>query len=215
MSEATTLPPEIEAKTRALDELRLAWESLLLAEVSGRVTDAHAHAWRALTDSSGRGSAAESPAAKLALKRLDELWSHLAGPSDMSLKGAIREHRVVALTEAFRRWHPLIPAEYRDRPDGRPTNDEVRQVRAAQIHGHDLRAVVGRPIEAAKTRLKVAIGKATRGGVVDDRPLADWARTAETSIGSVVRTALVDSTAYADQVAGTSLIHPDYIEGAA
>lgn len=206
------IPPEIQAKTRALDELRLAWESVILAEVRARLSDAHAHAWRALA------AGTSPPALGEALKRLDGLLSHLAGPSDMSLKGVLRKHREVALVEAVRRWHPLIPAEIRDRERPSPTNDEVRQTRAAKIHGYDLRAVLSRPIETAKNRLRIAVEKASRiatPGPAEDQILAEWERTAADAIGSVVRTALVDATAYADQIAGTSLIRPEYIEGAA
>ncbi len=215
---------DLDSKTASLDVLRSAWEIKLQPIVAAKVQDAHAHALKALTDTlkktrDGRSSILQinrSVSYAAALARLDELWRWLAGPSEVSLTGQIRDARAAFLTEAARHWHPLIPPDYRSRPEHEPTQNQVQQIRAAAIHGYDPRKSLEGQIGTAKRSLKAALEQAGRRSTpshVEDDLLAAWATRTTSTISETVKTLLSDSMVYADREAGRGLIRPEAIAG--
>ena len=216
-------PPQVLAKSAALEVLRASWEGKLLSVVGSKVADAHAHASKALTDTlkatpDGRPSLIQlnrSPSFKAALARLDELWTALAGPSVTSLGGAVRDARESLFRAACDLWFPLIPEEYRARHAAEPSLASCRAVRAAALHGYDPRQVLEGPIRAAQRGLKAALeqaGRRSAPGHVEDDLLRAWRGRAAAAIGQTVKTLLNDSVEHADTEAGRDLIHDDFLD---
>ena len=218
------IPAPVLAKSAALETLRARWEATLLPAVSAKVADAHAHAQKALTDAlkattDGRPSLLKlnaSPSLKAAYNRLDELREWLAGPSETSQRGKVRDFREAAYRLACELWLPMIPPEYLSRNDHPPTQAEVRMIRAFPVHGYDIRRVLDGPIDTAKRELKAALERAGRRGVAEGSAadtLAAWEHRAAGSLSRAVVTLLNDSAEHANTEAGKALIHPDFIEG--
>lgn len=219
-----SVPKAVFAKSARLEVLRAEWEAKLLPVVKGKVADAHAHAVKALTDAlrntdDGRASILRlngSPSLKAAYNRIDELREWLAGPSEVSLKGQLRDYREAAYRLAAELWLPMVPPEYRSRNDHPPTKAEIRMVRAFPVHGYDLKRVLDGPTDTAKRELKAAAERAARRGTTDRNAadtLAGWESRTVGSLSRTVVTLLNDSTEHADTTAGQALIHPDFIEG--
>lgn len=217
-------PADLARKSDALEALRAAWEARLLPTVRARVADAHAHGVKAVTDAlrrtpDGRASVLKinrSPSFAAAGARLDELWAWLAGPSEVSLWGKVRDYREAAYREAARLWFPLVPPEYRSRSAPDPTADEVRLARAAAVHGYDPRRVLEGPVLAARRTLKATVeqaGRRSAPGHVAGELLAAWADRTAASLSRAVVTLLNDSTEYCDTAAGRALVAPEFVEG--
>jgi hypothetical protein len=216
-------PRDADLKGAALEALRKRWEDALLPRVRSRVADAHAHALKALTGvlkqtPDGRPSLLRinaSPSYAAALSRLAELWAWLAGSSEVSLKGKVRDARAAFYEEAARLWFPLVPPAYRSRSDPAPTLAQLRLARAVPVHGYDVRKALQGPIQTAGLTLKVALEQAGRRSTpshVEDDLLAHWeARTASSLSQSVVGL-LNDGVEHADTRAGRDLIKPEYLD---
>ncbi len=214
---------ELDAKSAALELVRLRWEQRLLTRVRSKVDDAHAHAVKGLTKrlketADGRASLrhlGQSPSYQAAVERLNELWAWLVGPTQTSLKGKVRDAREAFLKEASWLWHPLVPEEIRSRSEHFPTQAEIRMIRAAAIHGSDPRKVLEGPILTAQRSLKAALeqaGQRSTPGRVEDDMLEAWRNRTTGSLSQTVTILLNDSVEYADTEAGRAMIHPDYME---
>lgn len=214
---------DVEAKSAALEAIRLGYERDHIAEVGKKVADAQAHALKALTDTlkatkDGRPSILainRSPSYQAAQDRLNELWTWLAGPGETSLEGKIRDARDGLYIEAARLWFPLIPANLRSRSTAMPPEYQRKAIRATPIHGYDVRKYLEGPILTARRTLKASLEQASRRstpGHVEIDLLATWERRTREAVSRAVKTLLNDSTEYADRMAGLDLIKGEYIE---
>ena len=94
---------------------------------------------------------------------------------------------------------------------------EIRNIRAAAIHGYDPRKMLQGPIETAKRSLKAALeqaGRKSAPGHVEDDLLKAWELRTSGSLSSTVRVMLSDSQVYAFQQAGVNLIGDEFKETA-
>src|SRR6476660_8950689 len=120
---------DLEVKSATLESLRAQWQARLLPTIDARVGDGRASILRINA----------SPSYAAAQSRLDELWTWLAGPSETSLRGKVRDAREQFYRQAAILHFPLIPEALRARQSPDPTRDQIRMIRAAAIHGYDPR----------------------------------------------------------------------------
>ena len=214
---------DLQRKAAALDALRADWARAILPAVGRTLDDARAHAERALTQAlkaaaDGRPTArraARSPSFRAALHRLDELLEWLAGPSDVSLEGRVRDARERFYREAFRLNKPLVPDVLHVSADPQPTQQNLRLVRGALIHGLDLRRELSGPFDQAKRALAAAVaqaGQRSTPGHAEADLLDAWRRRSGDAIAAAVLRCLSDSLEFADTESARDLIHPDYFE---
>jgi hypothetical protein len=212
---------DLDAIALALEAERARWAGLILARVERTLADAHAHAQKAVTDSlkvtpDGRPTlrrAARSPSFQAALNRLDELRTWLAGPSDVSLQGKVRDAREAFYRLAFELHTPHIPGEVRIRADPEPTQANINLVRGAPIHGYDPRIELAKSFVDADRQLSSAVALAGSTATSDrdaTRMLAAWHARARDAIEQAVLSLLSDSVEHANTEAMADLVHPDY-----
>ena len=213
----------VEIARLAIDSLKGEWEAKLIPAVNAKVADAHAHALKALTDTlkgtnDGRASILQinrSPSYAAATNRLDELWTAMTGPSEVSLTGKIRDAREAFYRLACELTLPMIPVKIRSRETHSPNAMEVRLIRAAVLNGYDPRRVLQGPIEVAKRSLKASLeqaGRKSAPGHVEDDILKAWEVRSSSSIATTVRVLLSDSAIYCFQQAGANLIADEFKE---
>ena len=205
---------DLNAKTNHMEALRAIWEHQLLSAVASAVSDARAHAHRAIADATRDGRSSRlrlrsSPGLDAAGERLDGLRSWLTGDSGAIFDGAIRDAREAFYREAAALHFEAIPDEYKSRQTPGPPADLVAQVRAAAIHGFDPSAFLTQSLELRKKTLLAITSQAARTGAPMTDALAAWERTTSASLSRVVTTLLTDSLEYADREAGRDLIHVD------
>lgn len=214
---------DLQAKSEALEALRLDWSRKILPTVESKLEDALAHAERAVTQTlkataDGRATArraSRSPSFQASLSRLDEILEWLAGPSVDSLKGRVRDAREAFYKRAFALHKPLIPTMLLVSPDPEPTAEGVRLIRGALIHGLDLRRELSGSIETAKRNLTASValaGSRSTDSRTETEIIETWHKQSLGSIRTAVLRVLSDSVEFADTEAGADLIHPDYLE---
>jgi hypothetical protein len=199
------------------------WLRHALGTIGTKVSDAKAHAVNSVTDTlkqvpEGRPTvrkAARSRSAQAALKRLDELWAQLCGPTASSLDGLLRDAREAFYEASHERWKPFIPPDLRVVSDPAPTQAALRMVRAMPLHGYDVRQELAVPIERAKRSLLAAIAqcgqRSTPEHVAVDI-LDGWERRTKSALFRVAQSALSDGQKAAETLAGRDLVHPDYLD---
>jgi hypothetical protein len=204
-----------------LERLRTKWEAAILPRVESKVADAHAHGRNAITDRlksarDGRRTvqaASGNPSYNAAVNRLDELWTHLAGPSVTSLDGAIRDAREAFYREAFALHKPIFPRQFLVSEHPEPTQAGINLVRAAAIHNYDPRRELEGPITDAKRKLSAAVaaaGHSLARARDEAEALSTWKNQTLGALTRSVQTLLSDSVEYADGEARRDLTHPDY-----
>lgn len=215
---------DLERVAREIDRERDAWAARLVPAVESRVSDARAHADRAITRAlkatrDGRPTARRanrSPSFQAALNRLDELLAWLAGPSAVSLDGKVRDAREALYRLAFRLHRGLVPEGLWVSPDPRPTRANLDAIRAAAVHGLDPRAELAGPVGYAGRSLAAAVARAgaadaTRSDEADH--LDAWETRAAAAIRRSLLVILSDSAELANNEARDDMIHPVFLEG--
>jgi hypothetical protein len=210
---------ELQRKTKAQLRTLDAWLRRARALVDGKVADAQAHAVHAVTDTlkrtpDGRKTvrkASRSPSYAAAIKRLDELWATLCGPSTASLEGLVRDAREAFYLEALDLWGPHVPEEFRSASAG--GRFAVKAARGMVLHGTELRKEIGAPIERARRNLLTSVtlaGQRSTPELVASEILILWGRMASTGIFTTTRLALSDSLGAADRMAMVDLVKPEF-----
>lgn len=207
------------------DQARLLrpWLKKALALIDTKVSDAHAHAAKAVTDTlkqtpDGRATvrrAAQGRSTQAACNRLDELWDAMCGPTSASNSGLIRDARAIFYEESFERWKPFIPEELWVKDNPGPTAAGINEARTAPVHGYDVRQEFAVPIDRAKRSLQAAIvrcGHSSTPEHVATDILEGWAERARQSLFRVARSSLSDGQKVTETKAGRDLVHPDYLE---
>jgi hypothetical protein len=220
-----TAHPSYPRMLEAAESTRLAWLRRAVALIDGTVSDAEAHAVRAITGTlkatpEGRPTlrkAGRSPSAVAAANRLAELWEALAGPSRSSLAGLIRDARVAAYRVHLAHWWEILPPEVRRPPPfdpAKPGKARLRTVRAFPLFGLDVRDEVGGPIEGYRRALAAAIvaaGNRSTPGHLAVAGIEDWGRRAQDGLFGLVDRILKEESAFADRLAGRDAIRPDQL----
>lgn len=188
-----------------LEAIRAGWEARILTTVEQRLVDAQAHAARALAERSAGRTKGAREALALALDRVDSIRIELAGDSDESLTGLIRDAREDLYREAFTLHREVFPVEYRV-ADPTPTRPNIELVRAAMIHGYDPFTELERPILETRRHLSITAGTVTMNNLA----LSTWHKQSLSALTHVVRTLLNDSTEYADGEARRDLTAPEF-----
>jgi hypothetical protein len=207
-----------------MSDLVTAYSARLTRLVARAVADARAHAAGAVTaaltaEEDGRPTLRRAKRAEgltRAQERLETLLSDLAGESDRSRAGLVRDAREDLYRAAYARWLPLIPAAYRARPGNMPPTDaQVARARAAVFHGMDLRTELAGPVATAQRRLTAAVvqagARAADAGTRRDR-LATWQAEAGRSLTRAALLSLSDAAVNLDREAGRDLLHPDLVD---
>lgn len=219
----TGLAPHDRALALALARAASGFIARAHALIAGKVEDAHGHATRALTKSlrrtpDGRRSLLAlnlSPQFAAAARRLDELLAGLAGPSERSLEGVLRDAREGLYAEAMAHGWGLVPEPFRARRKPVPTRAEAALIRAAAPFGYDLRKEWSGPVEAAKLSMKAALEQAARRSTPDhvaDELLDAWASSTSASLARKATSSVGDSAVLADVEANRALIDPVFLD---
>lgn len=215
---------DLDSKARSQEARASAWVVRARSRIDRSIGDAAAHATKALTDAlkatrDGRRTLAKarrSRSLQAAHNRLGELLDALAGPSIDSLAGLVRDARADLYADALTHWARLIPDRYL-RPDPASyRDDELLDVRRLSLHGLELRAELGAPIEAAGRQLDAAVALAARRSTpekVASDLIDGWAQRARTAIGQAVETAIMDGAYRCDVAAGWHAVSPDLRDG--
>jgi hypothetical protein len=212
---------DLDAIAYALEAERARWAGLILPRVEGVLADAHAHAQKAVTDAlkvtpDGRPTlrrANRSPSFQAALNRLGELRTWLAGPSEVSLEGKVRDARATFYKLAFTLHTPHIPGKVRVAADPAPTQRNINLVRGAPVHGYDVRKELEKPFVDAARQLSSAVALAGSSATSDRDAgllLKAWHARARGAIERAVLSLLSDSAEHANTEAMGDLVHPDY-----
>lgn len=212
---------DLNAIAREQEQARVRWSKDLLLKTSAKIADAHAHAAKAVADAAKGDEedrravhfAVKHPSFQAALARLDELLDYLAGPSNTSMEGQIRDAREEFYRQAFGSHRELVPPELLASPDPAPTPLSIQMARGAMVHGYDPRQELLAPIEAAKQSLKASVGRAGLSTVAQREGadmLAGWRERTEAAINRTVLSLLSDSVEYCDGEARGDLIHPSF-----
>lgn len=215
---------DLDRKATSQEKRIGAWVIRARSLVNQAVSNAAAHATKALTDRLRRAPdgrrtlarARRSPSLKAAHNRLTELLDALAGPSIDSVEGLIRDSREDLYKDALKRWSDLIPDQYL-RPD--PATIRVEEslgVRRLTLHGLELRAELRAPIDTAIRNLDAVLGQAAGRSTADHvaSDLIDgWAMRARDAIGQAVQTAVMDGAYRCDVAAGWYCVKPELREG--
>ena len=189
--------------------------------VESRISDARAHAEKAITDAAketadGRPTARRierSPSYQAALARLDGLQAALIGPSTDSLQGLIRDARAQFYKDSIPLWLPHIDLEFRVSPNPQPTIEGERFARGALIHDYDLHREVAPRFVSVANALFASLNQATRGiaGAKHGSFVLNlWQRRAVGSITRVVEDSLSDGQEAVHQAVSILLIHERY-----
>jgi hypothetical protein len=216
-------PADVTAIRAALEAVAAGWLRRAVEKIDARVSDARARAANALTErlraeADGRPTirlGAKSRSFAAALARLDELLTALAGPSEVSRRGLVRDAREDLYRHAFALHREHVPAELHVRPDPEPTAANVVLIRTTPIHGKDPHAELMRPFGVARSGLKATLGLAGSSDATRARQgdlLAAWERRTRDSIARSVEGLLSDSLVYADSEALSDVIHPHHID---
>jgi hypothetical protein len=212
---------DLHAIAAALEAERARRAASILAVVGRELAAAHAHAVKAVTETlratpDGRPTirrANRNPSFKAALGHLDDLLTRLAGPSAVSLDGAVRDAREAFYRLAFRLHTPHMPEALRVRKEPQPTRANLDLVRGAALHGYDVRTELEAPFAVAARTLKAAVATAGSPAVsraIGDQALKNWHDRAARSIGPAVLSLLSDSAEHANTEAMADLVHPDF-----
>lgn len=199
------------------------WLRRALDLIDAKVSDAHAHATKAVTDTlkqtpDGRATmrrAARSRSTLAACNRLDELWDAMCGPTSASNSGLIRDARGAFYVESFERWKPFIPEELWAKNNPEPTAVDMNAARSAPVHGYDVRQEFAVPIDRAKRSLRAAIVRCGHSSTPDHVAtdiLDGWVERARQSLFRTARSALSDGQKLVETMAGRDLVHPDYLD---
>jgi hypothetical protein len=216
-------PADVTAIRAALEAVAAGWLRRAVERIDGKVADARAHAANALTErlraeADGRPTirlGAKSRSFAAALARLDELLTALAGPSEVSLAGLVRDAREDLYRHAFALHRGHVPPELHVRPDPEPTKANVALIRAAAPHGHDPRTELAGIVAGATRGLKATLGLAGASDATRARQgdlLRAWESRTRDRIARSVEGLLSDSLVYADSEALSDVIHPSHIE---
>jgi hypothetical protein len=217
------IPADVESIRAALEAVAAGWLRRAVEKIDGKVSDARAHAANALTERL-RAEADGRPTIRLGIKsrsfaaalaRLDELLIALAGPSEVSLAGLVRDAREDLYRHAFALHREHVPVELHVRPDPEPTQANIALIRAAAPHGHDPRTeLVGIVADAARG-LKATLGLAGASDATRARQgdlLTAWESRTRDALVTAVEGLLSDSLVYVDSEAMNDVIHPDFVE---
>lgn len=207
----------------ALQPILTKWSKTCHSQVTRKLDDARSHAEKAVTDAlrstkDGRSSLLRinaSPSYQAALARLDELLTALAGPSETSLVGLIRDARAAMYGGACEAHFASIPPKYRSRRTASPPDKHANEARAATPHGLDVRAELSPTFRRLETNLKAAIERSGRKlasreyaiGMIDQ-----WHDIASRMLSKQVDGILGDSMIWCDYWAWSDLVHPDYVD---
>jgi hypothetical protein len=216
-------PRQLEAKSDAQLRLLAAWTADARKLIDSKVSDAKAHAVSALTDTlkwtpDGRRTirkASRSPSYAAAVRRLSELWEALCGPSTASLDGLVRDAREAFYFDAFARWGPHVPDEFRVQV-GSATLGGRKAARGMVLHGIELRRELGAPIERARRTLLAAVTLAAGRSTptrIQSEIVSTWARKGAGAIFAATRLALSDSLVACDSMALRDLVRPEFRDG--
>lgn len=206
-----------------VDVLLVHWSVRASGRISSKVSDARAHADKAVTEAlraepDGRATvrrANRSPSYLAALSRLDELLADLCGPSWSSRSGVIRDAREAFYRESTQKWFPQIPEGLLARKWPEPTAAGVVAARTLVLHGQDVRREVGAPVDDAKRRLASAVvlaGSRDASGRTGADLLDAWERSSAEAIGRATTLALGDARVALDRLAGRDLIDPVHLD---
>jgi hypothetical protein len=216
-------PADVTAIRAALEAVAAGWLRRAVERIDSKISDARAHAANALTErlraeADGRPTirlGAKSRSFAAALARLDELLTALAGPSEVSLAGLVRDAREDLYRHAFALHRGYVPSELHVWLDPEPTRANVALIRAAAPHGHDPRAELAGIVAGAARGLKATLGLAGASDATRARQgdlLRAWESRTRDSIARAVEGLLSDSLVYADSEAMSDIIHPDHMD---
>lgn len=184
---------------------RWAREGLRIA--SGKLSDARAHAGKALTE-----TLRETPSGRptvLATKRSRSYLAAVARVDEMAegLAAFLADARERLLVDAFDAWAPMLGV-----PARKPNQRERAATRSAALHGYTLQD----EIRPRADRIKRAMGAAIAQAAAPDLPARDaaailnaWERRSAVAIASGLRLLLSDSAILADNVAVWFLLPAD------
>lgn len=207
----------------ALQPILAKWTKACRSQAERKLADARSHAEKAVTDGlkstkDGRSSLLRinaSPSFKAALARLGELLETLAGPSETSLAGMIRDARAAMYAAACEEHFAAIPAKYRSRRTAAPPVQSVNEARAATPHGLDVRSELLPTFRRLETNLKAAIERAGRKMATQEYAMGmidQWHSDASRLMLKQVDVILDDSLVWCDYWAWSDLVHPDYVD---
>ena len=180
------------------------WSRRVSARIAAKTSDARAHA-------AARPLAERRPPADAARARLDELLDDLAGASNASSLGLLRDAREEFLRDSSARWLPLVPDRLRAGTDPGPSSALVHAARTLELHGLDLRRELEVPVADAQRRLAAAVVLSASGRASVDL-LDAWERAATATITRSALLTLGDARIALDRIAGRALIHPDHLD---
>lgn len=210
-------PAEIEK--RYTDRVQ-PWIAKGVKLVSSKLDDARAHAEKAVTDTlrstrDGRPSLAmvrANPSYRAALRRLDELWEMIGGPSVTSLQGFVQDASVAFYEDAREHWWDLIDPDFRVATNA-ITDAQRNHVRGLLWHGlpirQDFEPVMRRTRNSLVAALHLA-GSTTATKQTGYMAIHTWHDQATSRLMSRIGLAISDANVRADQQAMRDTISPQW-----
>lgn len=179
------------------------WVNKATSIIRARVEDASSHAVRAvsrklLDTEDGRQTykaVKKSRQYLAAISRLYELQAALAGPSEVSLDGLIRDAREEFLRNAYTAWGPALSGPY-FKLAAQPSAEAIRAARGAPVHGMELRHELDGSFDVSIRALRQAIAAASLAGATPEmsqKTIDAWEQSTAMRITNAVITALSDS----------------------
>lgn len=215
---------DLDGKAKRQEAAVARWYSLITRMIASEISDAVAHAQKAVTGrlmdtADGRPSArrvSASPSMKAAIVHVRAIREKLTGPTVRSLDGMLRDAREDFYWSARDEWREILPSQMIGDSAPGPAKSRTDWVRGFPLHGMDLakefRAAEVRIVDSLKATVEL-LGRSVEvmDGGRGDR-LTTWRTQAENRLQTMVKIALSDSQVFADRVAQSDLVRPELRE---